>query len=146
LEGADILTVRPKPVTPPSTDMFANKVYDGTSILDGKSFSYEDVNGNDISVPMTVYAVSFNGSQLSVDESTPVSDESPAGVYAITLQITDKNYCWDVEDAEPGKVYTKYSLITHVLPKANPIYVGDAESSITLQSGNSELYSVSVVA
>ena len=45
-----------------------------------------------------------------------------------------------------GKVYTKYSLIAHVLPKANPIYVGDAESSITLQSGNSELYSVSVVA
>lgn len=146
LDGTDILTVRPKPVTPPSTDMFANKVYDGTSILDGKSFSYEDVNGEDISVPMTVYAVSFNGSQLSVDESTRVSDASPAGVYAITFQITDKNYCWDVEDAEPGKVYTKYSLITHVLPKANPIYVGDAESSITLQSGNSELYSVSVVA
>lgn len=145
LEGTDILTVRPKPVTPPSSDMFSGKVYDGTSLLDGKSFSYEDVNGDDINVPMSVYAVSFNGTSMTVDESTPVADPSPAGVYAVSFVITDQNYCWDVEDAESGKTYTRYNLIAYVFPKADPIYVGDAEADIKLTSGGSTLYTVSVV-
>lgn len=124
LEGTDILTVRPKPVTPPSSDMFSGKVYDGTSLLDGKSFSYEDVNGDDINVPMSVYAVSFNGTSMTVDESTPVADPSPAGVYAVSFVITDQNYCWDVEDAESGKTYTRYNLIAYVFPKADPYLCG----------------------
>ena len=50
LRGTDQLTVRPKPVPPPGTDFFQNKIYDGTSLLAGKSFTYQDVKGQQITV------------------------------------------------------------------------------------------------
>lgn len=143
LHGTDELTVRPKPVTPPGTDFFQNKIYDGTSLLDGKLFSYQNVKGQQITVPMTVHAVALKGTSPEADESIPLSDPAAAGAYAVTFTIEDKNYCWDVDD-DTGNIYSRYTLICYILPKTEAVFVGDKESDIKLLNAESDLYTFNV--
>lgn len=139
------LTVNPKPVTPPAEDFIPSKVYDGTSIKDGKTFSYTDVNGLKVEVPISVYAVTLKNGTPSADQNTPIADDSFAGVYALEFSITDQNYCWDIKDGDPGKVYKRFILISHIFPKAKPLYVNDPETSVTFDGVNSSIYSATLL-
>lgn len=143
LRGTDQLTVRPKPVPPPGTDFFQNKIYDGTSLLAGKSFTYQDVKGQQITVPMTVHAVAMKGRTPEADESTQLSDPTTAGAYAVTFTITDPRYCWDVDD-DTDNIYSRYTLICYILPKTDAVFVNDKESDIKLLNAESDLYTFTV--
>ncbi len=144
-DNENSLTVRPKPVTPPSQDFISSKVYDGTPLISGKNFSYTDVNGRPVAVPITVSPIALNTEGTpSTETGTTIQDSAPAGVYAVTFTIDDENYCWDLPE-EPEKVYRKYSLIAYVFPKTSDLFVGEEERVISLVTGNSPLYSFTLV-
>ena len=76
----------------PWTTEFESKIYDGKSLLTGKTASYTDVRGNTIQVPLSAYQVKAENGELEVDDTKPVSNPVAAGPYGISATITDKNY------------------------------------------------------
>ena len=131
LRTAENLLVYPKAI--PWTETFSSKIYDGNSLLDGKTVTYQDVNGNSIPAALSACQVKVEDGELTVDTASPVSQPVAAGPYAIGATITDSNYVWQTED---GKFNTVYSL-AWIFPATNTIYVGDTIQAVTLTTGNS---------
>lgn len=131
LRTAENLLVYPKAI--PWTETFSSKIYDGNSLLDGKTVTYQDVNGSAIPAALSACLVKLEDGELTVDTASPVSQPVAAGPYAIGATITDSNYVWETED---GKFNTVYSL-AWIFPATNTIYVGDTVQAVTLTTGNS---------
>lgn len=131
LRTAENLLVLPKSI--PWTATFDSKIYDGNSLLDGKTVTYLDVNGKSIPAALAACQVKVENGELTVDTTSPVSRPVAAGPYAIGATITDSNYVWQTED---GKFNTVYSL-AWIFPATNTIYVGDTVQAVKLTTGNS---------
>ena len=96
LRTAERLLVYPKSV--PWTAEFDSKIYDGNSLLDGKTVTYLDVNGVSVPAALSACQVKVEGGELTVDTAAPVTRPVAAGPYAIGATITDDNYVWQTED------------------------------------------------
>ena len=131
LRTAENLLVLPKSI--PWTATFDSKIYDGNSLLDGKTVTYLDVNGKSIPAALAACQMKVENGELTVDTASPVSRPVAAGPYAIGATITDSNYVWQTED---GKFNTVYSL-AWIFPATNTIYVGDTVQAVKLTTGNS---------
>ena len=131
LRTAERLLVYPKAV--PWTAEFDSKIYDGNSLLDGKTVTYLDVNGVSVPAALSACQVKVEGGELTVDTAAPVTRPVAAGPYAIGATITDDNYVWQTED---GKYNTVYSL-AWIFPATNRIYVGDTVQAVRLTTGSS---------
>jgi len=131
LNTAERLLVLPKAI--PWTAEFSSKIYDGNSLLDGKTVTYLDVNGASVPAALSACNVKMENGELTVDTSAPVTRPVAAGPYAIGATITDSNYVWQTED---GKFNTVYSLVW-IFPATNQIYVGDPIGSVKLTTGSS---------
>ncbi len=130
LNTAERLLVLPKAI--PWTATFDSKIYDGNSLLDGKTVTYLDVNGASVPAALSACQVKVENGELTVDTSAPVTRPVAAGPYAIGATITDNNYVWQTED---GKFNTVYSLVW-IFPATNQIYVGDTVQAVKLTTGN----------
>lgn len=131
LRTAENLLVYPKAI--PWTATFDSKIYDGSSLLDGKAVTYQDVNGSAIPAALSACQVKVEDGELTVDTASPVTQPVAAGPYAIGATITDTNYVWQTED---GKYATIYTLVW-IFPATNTIYVGDTVQAVKLTTGNS---------
>lgn len=131
LRTTENLLVLPKAI--PWTATFDSKIYDGNSLLDGKTVTYLDLNGASVPAALSACQVKVENGELTVDTSAPVTRPVAAGPYAIGATITDNNYVWQTED---GKFNTVYSL-AWIFPATNQIYVGDPIGSVKLTTGNS---------
>ncbi len=131
LQMPERLLVLPKAV--PWTASFDNKIYDGNSLLDGKTVTYRDVNGASVPAALSACQVKVENGELTMDTTAPVSRPVAAGIYAIGASITDNNYVWQTGQ---GKANTVYSLVW-ILPATNRIYVGDTIQAVNLTTGNS---------
>lgn len=131
LQMPERLLVLPKAV--PWTASFNDKIYDGNSLLDGKTVTYRDVNGVSIPAALSACQAKVENGELTVDASAPVSRPVAAGIYAIGATITNDNYIWQTGQ---GKANTVYSLVW-ILPATNRIYVGDTIQAVNLTTGNS---------
>ncbi len=130
LNTAERLLVLPKAI--PWTADFSSKIYDGNSLLDGKTVTYLDVNGASVPAALSACQVKVENGELTVDTSAPVTRPVAAGPYAIGATITDNNYVWQTED---GKFNTVYTLVW-IFPATNQIYVGDTVQAVKLTTGN----------
>ena len=130
-QTGEILTIHPKLV--PWNVQLENKVYDGTSLLAGKTASYTDVTGKTVNVPMKAYLSTRSNGESHIDTAYPVTSPVAAGVYCIQAEITDKNYKWSTAQGTANATNT-YLV---VYPKADAIYVGDAAGDVNLTTGNS---------
>lgn len=131
LETVDYLTVSPKPI--PWTASFESKTYDGLSLLDGVTVSYEDVDGNTVDTQLTAYALKNEAGTLKTDVNTVISSPVAAGVYAIRSTISDANYTWSYN----GGTYRSIDSQVWIFPKAEEIYVDDPITKVALVTGNS---------
>lgn len=131
LTTAERLLVLPKAI--PWTADFSSKIYDGNSLLDGKTVTYLDVNGASVPAALSACNVKVENGELTVDTASPVTRPVAAGPYAIGATITDDNYVWQTED---GKYNTVYSL-AWIFPATNRIYVGDTVQAVRLTTGSS---------
>lgn len=130
LQTDESLLVYPKAI--PWTATFDSKIYDGNSLLDGKSVTYLDVNGDPVPAALSVCHVKVEDGELTVDTASPITQPVAAGPYAIGATITDENYVWQTED---GKYRTVYSIVW-IFPDANQIYAGDTVQAVHLTTGN----------
>ena len=131
LRTAERLLVYPKAV--PWTAEFDSKIYDGNSLLDGKTVTYLDVNGVSVPAALSACQVKVEGGELTVDTAAPVTRPVAAGPYAIGATITDDNYVWQTEDGKYNTVYT----LAWIFPATNTIYVGDTVQAVRLTTGSS---------
>ena len=131
LRTAERLLVYPKAV--PWTAEFDSKIYDGNSLLDGKTVTYLDVNGVSVPAALSACQVKVEGGELTVDTAAPVTRPVAAGPYAIGAPITDDNYVWQTEDGKYNTVYT----LAWIFPATNTIYVGDTVQAVRLTTGSS---------
>ena len=131
LNTAERLLVLPKAI--PWTATFDSKIYDGNSLLDGKTVTYLDVNGASVPAALSACQVKVENGELTVDTSAPVTRPVAAGPYAIGATITDNNYVWQTEDGKYNTVYT----LAWIFPATNQIYVGDTVQAVKLTTGNS---------
>ena len=81
------LTVRPKGI--PWTATFDSKIYDGVSLLDGISVTYQDVEGNTVPAALSAYLMKVENGEMVVDSASPATQPVAAGPYAISATITD---------------------------------------------------------
>ena len=131
LTTAERLLVLPKAI--PWTADFSSKIYDGNSLLDGKTVTYLDVNGASVPAALSACNVKVENGELTVDTASPVTRPVAAGPYAIGATITDDNYVWQAEDGKYNTVYT----LAWIFPATNTIYVGDTVQAVRLTTGNS---------
>lgn len=131
LKAAERLRVLPKAI--PWDTTFDSKIYDGDSLLDGKTVTYLDVNGESVPADLSACQVKVEDGELTVDTASPVAQPVAAGPYAIGATITDTNYVWQTEDGKFNTVYT----LAWVFPATNSIYVGDTVQAVKLTTGNS---------
>ena len=71
LQMPERLLVLPKAV--PWTASFDNKIYDGNSLLDGKTVTYRDVNGASVPAALSACQVKVENGELTMDTTAPVS-------------------------------------------------------------------------
>ncbi len=131
LRTAEILEVYAKAV--PWVTEFDSKIYDGTSLIDGKTVAYQDVNGASVPVDLMVFEVKRENGEFIVDGDSLVTNPVAAGLYAICAPITDKNYVW-LKDGERTDLATSLAWI---VPATNTIYVGDPMSAVQFTTGSS---------
>ena len=131
LKTAERLLVLPKAI--PWTAEFDSKIYDGNSLLDGKTVTYLDVNGASVPAALSACNVKVENGELTVDTASPVTRPVAAGPYAIGATITDNNYVWQTEDGKYNTVYT----LAWIFPATNTIYVGDTVQAVRLTTGSS---------
>ena len=131
LKTAERLLVLPKAI--PWTAEFDSKIYDGNSLLDGKTVTYLDVNGASVPAALSACNVKVENGELTVDTASPVTRPVAAGPYAIGATITDDNYVWQTEDGKYNTVYT----LAWIFPATNTIYVGDTVQAVRLTTGSS---------
>lgn len=114
---------------------FDKKVYDGTSMMAGKTIAYQDIHGASVPADVAVYQVFISSEgEVSVDMDYPIAQPTAAGAYAVVATIADKNYVW--KNDEGDRSYTETAL-AWIVPVTNSIYVGGPMTDVQLTTGNS---------